>query len=358
MFRYLIRRILWGVLVLVALTMSVFLLFGPVLQWKSKIEPARLYAGNHPTEETVAQVNSILGLNRPWYVQYERYMKRLVLGPSDEECRRLNPTGKLSECSQSIGRLGRTFRQQRPVDQVIKEAIPVTISLTLFAAVIWLVLAVPIGVLSALRTRSLFDRITMMFVLLGQALPIYYFGLLALYFLAYLPSSDEAKRRFGFKVGFDLFPNGGYSPIAQGGLWQWAWHLLLPAFTLALQFAALYARMVRSNMLSAMSEDYVRTARAKGASERRVVVRHALRNALLPIVTMFGLDIGILLGGAVLTEGTFGLPGLGKVAVDGATSLDVPLVAGVVLFAGLVIVVSNILVDLVYAVIDPRIRLT
>jgi peptide/nickel transport system permease protein len=356
MFRYLIRRVLWGILVLLALTMSVFLLFGPVLQWKSNIEPARLYAGNHPTEETVAQVTSVLGLDKPWYIQYERYVRRLVIGPSTEECRRLIPVGTLKDCDKSIGHLGRTFRQQRPVDKVLWEALPVTLSLTLFAAVIWIVVSIPIGVLSALRTRSIFDRITMFFVLLGQALPIYYFGLLALYFLAYLPSSNEAKRRFGGKLGFDLFPNGGFAPLGKG-VWDWAWHLFLPAFTLALQFAALYARMVRSNMLSSMNEDYVRTARAKGASERRVVVRHALRNALLPVVTMFGLDIGILLGGAVLTEGTFGLSGLGKVAVDGATSLDVPLVAGVVMFAGLAIVVANILVDLVYAVIDPRIRL-
>jgi peptide/nickel transport system permease protein len=356
--RYLLRRVLWGIAVLLALTMSVFLLFGPVLQWKSKIEPARLYAGNHPTEETVEQVTTVLGLNKPWYVQYGRYMKRIVVGPSADECRRLAPGGTAEECRESIGRLGRTFRQQRPVDTVIAEAIPATLSLTLFAAAIWITMSIPIGIISALKKRSFFDRITTAFVLIGQALPIYYFGLLALYFLAYLPNSDEAKRRFGFKTGFDLFPNGGYATIAEGGVWNWAWHLFLPAFTLALQFAALYARMIRSNMLTAMSEDYVRTARAKGASERRVVARHALRNALLPIVTMFGLDIGILVGGAVLTEGTFGLNGLGKVAVDGATSLDVPLVAGVVLFAGLAIVIANIVVDLLYAVIDPRIRLT
>jgi peptide/nickel transport system permease protein len=183
----------------------------------------------------------------------------------------------------------------------------------------------------------------MVFVLVGQSLPIYYIGLLALYFFAF-------QR--------DIFPQTGYEEFDITNPWPWLYHLLLPGMVLALQFTALYVRLIRGSMLDAMGEDYVRTARAKGASERRTIARHGFRNAMLPVVTIFGLDLGILLGGAILTEATFGLQGIGTLSVSAATGLDVPLVAGIVLFAAMMIVVANIVVDLAYAFVDPRIRLS
>jgi peptide/nickel transport system permease protein len=269
-------------------------------------------------------------------------------------CPRVN--GVLVDASACVGRLGQSFRDQRSVDKLIADAFQVTFSLAIVAAFIWLGLAFATGILSALRKGTVFDRISMVGVLWGQALPVYYFGLLALWLLAYLPNSATFEGWFGFRV--EIFPIGGYEPIQLTNPWPWLWHLILPSGTLALQFAALYTRMIRSSMLTALGEDYVRTARAKGASPRRVVMRHAVRNVLLPIVTMAGLDIGILLGGAVLTETTFGLPGLGRRAVIAVGDLDVPLTSGIVFVAGAFIVFGSILVDVLYASLDPRIRLS
>jgi peptide/nickel transport system permease protein len=344
MIRYTIRRLLWGIVVILAVTFSVFLLAGPVLSWKNPgITPARLYAGKNPTPQAIQQVSQLLGLDKPFYVQYVYSVRRLVLGPSADEKARLCPGATASECSQLVGRLGRSFQKQRSVDTLILDRFPATLSLSLMAAFMWMVLSIPIGVLSAIKSRSFFDRSTMVTILVGQSLPVYYFGLLALYFFAY-------------KI--PIFPLGGYVPLDLSNPWPWFSHLVLPASILALTFAALYVRMVRGSMLTAMSEDYVRTARAKGAKEGRVITRHALRNAVLPIVTMFGLDLGLLLGGALLVEATFGIQGIGKLTIDAATAFDVPLLTGLVMFAALLIVVANILVDLFYAVVDPRIRLT
>ena len=355
MIRYTIRRLLWGIVVLLVITLATFFLFGPVLSWKHPgQDAARLRSGPHPTEEIVEQTRHLLGLDKPWYSQYGIYVRRIVLGPSDEDKARVCDPGQ--DCGAVIGRLGSTFIQGRAVDKLIGDAAPVTFSLAICAALLWIMVSIPIGVLSALRNRSLLDRTTMIGVLWGQALPVYYFGLLALYLLAYIPNSHYFVDWFG--RSFELFPLGGYVQFSLSNPWPWFHHLILPAATLSLQFAAIYVRMIRSNMLGTMSEDYIRTARAKGVPERRVVIRHGLRNALLPIVTMFGLDLGTLLGGAILTEYTFGLPGLGRLATTAAQSLDVPLTTGVVLFAATCVVVFNILVDLLYAVVDPRIRLT
>ena len=342
MTRFLIRRILGGIVVILLVTLAVFVLFGPVMSWKYDISPARLYAGKAPTQKDIEQVEATLGLNKPFYVQYAYSLRRLVLGPSDEEKARLCPGSTEAECAELIGRFGRSFEKRRSVDTLIKEAFPVTLSLSLLAAVIWMAVSIPVGVLSALRPRSIGDRVTTVLVLIAQSLPVYYFGLLALYFLA-------------FKLG--IFPLGGYEPFSLSNPWPWFSHLILPASVLALQFAALYVRLMRSQMLDVMGEDYIRTARAKGASQRRVVWRHGVRNAILPIVTIFGLDLGLLLGGAVLTEVTFGLQGLGKLAVSAANRLDVPTTAGVVLFSAILIVVANIVVDVVRALLDPRVRL-
>jgi peptide/nickel transport system permease protein len=326
-----------------AVTLAVFVLFGPVLQWKRDIEPARIYAGKSPSAEEIDRVSEILGLDKPFYEQYGIMLRRLVLGPSQEDKERLCPNSTPEECDELVGHLGQSFEKRRSVDKLILDRLSVTFSLALVGAVIWMAISIPVGVLSAIRPRSFFDRITVVFILIGQSLPVYYFGLVALYFFAYTNK---------------IFPPGGYETFSWTNPWPWLSHLLLPGMVLALQFTALYARLVRGGMLDALGEDYVRTARAKGASEGRVIVRHALRNALLPIVTLFGLDLGILLGGAILTEATFGLQGIGTLSVDAANRFDVPTTAGVVLFAAVCIVVANIVVDLLLAVVDPRIRLT
>jgi len=343
MLRYTIRRVLWGILVIVAVSLAVFVLFGPVLRARSDLSPARIYAGKNPSDAQIAQVEENLGLDKPVVQQYGNMIYRLVWGPSDAEKERLCPGATEERCQELVGRLGRSYAKQRSVDSLIGERIGVTVSLSLVAAVMWLTISIPIGILSAIRPRSVFDRITVTGVLIGQSLPIYYFGLLALYFLTYK---------------YKIFPQGGYEQLSFTDPWPWLSHLILPASTLALQFTALYVRLVRGGMMDAMGEDYVRTARAKGAGERRTIFRHALRNAMLPIVTIFGLDLGILLGGAILTEATFGLRGVGQLSVEAASSLDVPLTGGVVLFAAVLIVGANIVVDLAYAIIDPRIRLS
>jgi peptide/nickel transport system permease protein len=359
MFRYTIRRCLWGIVVLFTLLLITFILFGPVLQGQKGVSAANTICGDKCTPEKVEAITHYLGLDKPWYIQFEHYVKRLVFGPSDADYAALcpkNSDGTYQDKQECVGHLGQSFKDQRSVDQIIKETFPVTLSLTICAAIVWLTLAFAVGILSALRRGSVFDRSSMIFVLWGQALPVYYFGLLALWLLAYLPNSQTFQNWFGFTVS--IFPIGGYAPFSITNPWPWAHHMMLPAFVLALQFAALYTRMIRSNMIGAMGEDYIRTARAKGVPPKRVVRKHAVRNVLLPIVTMAGLDIGILLGGAILTEYTFGMPGMGRRAITGVQNLDVPLTSGIIFVAGVAIVVSSIVVDLVYAVLDPRIRLS
>ena len=343
MIRYTIRRVLWGLLVILAVSLAVFVLFGPVLRMRSDIEPARLYAGKNPSPTQIAEVRQNLGLDKIWYRQYGDMIFRLVRGPSGDERARLCPNATPDRCKELVGHLGRSYAKRRSVDSLILGRLGVTFSLSLLAAAVWITISVPVGIISAIRPRSIFDRITVTGVLIGQSLPVFYFGLLALYF-------------FTYKLSW--FPQGGYATFSFARPWPWVSHLILPAGTLALQFTALYVRLIRGGMMDAMGEDYVRTARAKGASERRTIFRHALRNAMLPVVTIFGLDLGLLLGGAILTEATFGLRGVGQLSVDAAGALDVPLTSGVVLFAAVLIVGANIIVDLLYAVIDPRIRLS
>jgi peptide/nickel transport system permease protein len=220
-------------------------------------------------------------------------------------------------------------------------AFPVTLSLAAGAAVIWLALGIPIGVLSALRPRSLPDRLAMIFALVGISTPVFWLGLLML-------------KVFADSLG--LFPLGDYMEMTRGGVLSWMHHLALPWITLAFLYAGWYARMTRANMMETLGEDFVRTARAKGLPEKRVVFKHALRNSLTPVVTMFGMDLGYLLGGAVLTETVFGLPGIGGLAWRAIQQRDLPMVLGAVTFAAVFIIVANLVVDLCYAVLDPRVR--
>jgi peptide/nickel transport system permease protein len=244
------------------------------------------------------------------------------------------------------GSLGRSYYNRQTVTSIVLAAAPVTLSLLLGGLVFWLLIAVPIGVLSALRPRSLLDRAGMVFVLIGVSAHPAWLGLMLGYVLGY---------------HWHIFPFSGYcelfSPTTDcGGPTQWVYHLLLPWFTFAMLYAAIYARMIRASMLETFEEDYVRTARAKGAGEWVVVKTHVLRNALLPVVTMIGMDIGTALGGVVFIETVFGLPGLGGMLRGAIPNKDLPVILGVVMFTTMGILLLNLLVDIAVAFIDPRIR--
>jgi peptide/nickel transport system permease protein len=313
-----VRRLLWGVVLLFVVSALTFLIFTTF----PSADPASLRAGRQATPELIAQIRHTLGLDQPVYVQYWRYLKGLVLHFD----------------------LGYSYQNDVPVRSALLQRLPVTISLTVGAFVIWMLVAIPIGVVSALRRKSLLDRATMGAALVAISAPVYWLGLLALF----LFSND---------IGLvHLLPGAGtYTPFSQNP-WHWFTSLLMPWCVLAAAFAAFYARMVRSNLIDVLGEDYIRTARAKGLSRRRVIVRHALRSALTPIVTMAGLDVGILLGGAILTETVFNIPGVGRYAYDAIVNSDLPTIQGTVLFGAFFIIIANLFVDIVYAFLDPRVR--
>jgi peptide/nickel transport system permease protein len=317
MLRFLVRRALFGVLVLWLISVAVFVLF-----FVAPHDPARTIAGRQATAETVALVRHRLGLDQPVLQQYGHFLARLFHGD-----------------------LGYSYYNSEPVRSLIASRLPVTVSLTIGGAVLWLALGVGIGVVAARRPRSVVDRGATVFVLAGLSMPTFLVGLLLLYVLFF---------RLHL-VGVDAFPGGGYVPITQNP-GQWAQHLVLPWLTVALVSAATYSRLTRGSLLEVLGEDYVRTARSKGLSERRVIYRHALRSALTPVVTQLGIDVGALLGGAIITEEVFGLPGLGQMAVQSVTTQDLPVIVGIVLVAAFFVVLANIVVDLCYAVLDPRVR--
>jgi peptide/nickel transport system permease protein len=320
--RYMIRRLLWAVVLFLAVTIVTYVLFFVIPS-----DPAKQACGQACSQKDVIRVRHFLGLDQPIYVQYWHFLKNLVVHQD----------------------LGHSFFNRESVNQLVGEAAPVTASLVFGGAIVWMLIALPIGVLSALRPRSMMDRASMTFVLIGISAHPIWLGLIFAYFI-------------GYKWG--ITPITGYAdfvnppPGQPGGPVQWAYHMILPWLTFAILFAALYTRMIRANVLDTMNEDYVRTARAKGAPEQTVLRSHILRNALLPIVTMLGMDIGLALGGAVFTETVYSLPGLGRTSVQALQNYDTPTVQGVIVFATCAIIVFNLIVDLLYAWIDPRIRLT
>jgi peptide/nickel transport system permease protein len=261
------------------------------------------------------------------YVQYWKFLNQLVVH----------------------GSLGTSFITGESVNHIIAQAAPVTASLVFGGAILWMIIGLCVGIFSALRPRSLLDRVAMITVLIGVSAHPVWIG----YIFSYL---------FGYKLGWT--PIAGYAnffsapPGLPSGPWQWFYHMILPWCTFAILFAALYVRMIRANVMETMNEDFVRTARAKGAPESRVMRSHVLRNALMPVVTMLGMDIGLGLAGAVFTESVYGLPGLGRTAIVAIQQYDLAIVQGVVVFATVAIIVFNLIVDLLYAWIDPRIRLT
>jgi peptide/nickel transport system permease protein len=331
MYRYLIQRLLWAGVLFLAVTVVSYIIFFLV-----PAEPARLIAGPQAPPDQVERVRKQMGLDDPVVVQYGRFLGAMMPVSFDGGFHLKAPS------------LGRSYATRQPVTEIIKDAAPVTASLVFGGAILWMLIAVPIGILSALRPRSLLDRSAMVFVLIGISAHPVWIGLILIYFV-------------GYKAG--LTPLGGYCDMINpstdcGGPIEWAHSLILPWITFAILFAALYVRMIRANVLEAMNEDYVRTARAKGAPEWLVMRSHVLRNAMLPVVTMLGMDIGVALGGAIFTEAVFGLPGLGRSALQALDGFDLPAVMGIVVFATICVIVFNLFVDLLYAVIDPRIRLS
>jgi peptide/nickel transport system permease protein len=315
--RLLLRRLAFALLVMWCVATGVFALY-----FVAPNDVARTIAGRQATDQTVELVRRRLGLDQPIGVQYVRFLGRLAHGD-----------------------LGYSFVNSEPVTAVIRRDLPITASLALGSAILWLVIGIGAGALAATRPRSVADRITTGASLFFYSMPTFLLGQLFLLLLFYRLTL----------AGLPIFPPSGYIPLTQNPA-EWARHLILPWLTLALVTAATYSRLTRGAMLDVFGEDYIRTARSKGISERRVTYRHALRSAIAPVLTQFGIDLGILLGGAVVTEQVFGLPGLGREAVQAITTEDLPVIMGIALLASVFVVVASILVDLGYALVDPRVR--
>jgi peptide/nickel transport system permease protein len=337
MVAYIVRRLIAAVILLLVITAAVFVIFFlvPRLGGATADDLASRYVGKSAGPEQIHQAAIRLGFTDPLYVQYGRFVGGLLFG-------RDYPVGPTTvHCDAPC--FGYSFLTQNPVLPDLLDRLPVTISLAVGASIIWLAAGVATGVVSALRRGSFFDRAAMSIALAGVSLPIFFTGLLTLSI-------------FSYTLGLTA-PGGSYTPFTQNPL-LWAYDLILPWITLAFLNAAGYARLTRAGMLETMNEDFIRTARAKGLPEGRVVVEHGLRAALTPILTIFGLDVGLLLGGAILTESTFSLPGIGKYSVDAVVNNDLPKVLGVVLVGSIFVVAANLVVDILYAVIDPRVRLS
>ena len=335
MIAYIVRRILVAILlmfIISAVTFSIFFLV-PRLAGASSDDLASRYVGRTVGAEQIHATAERLGFTDPLPVQYGRFVKGIVVGadydygPATEHCP--------APC------FGYSFVNQAPVWPDLLDRLPVTLSLVAGAAVLWLVGGVATGVISAVRRGSVFDRAAMGVALAGVSLPIFFTGLLLLSI-------------FSYKLGITA-PGGSYTPFEVNPA-EWAYDLILPWVALAFLYAAGYARLTRAGMLETMNEDYIRTARAKGLAERTVVLKHGLRPTLTPILTIFGLDVGLLVGGAVLTESTFSLPGLGKYAVDAVVNNDLPKVLGVTLVTAFFVIFANLVVDVLYAVVDPQVR--
>jgi peptide/nickel transport system permease protein len=315
---FLIRRLLLGVVVMWIVTIATFLLFFVAPQ-----DPARLLAGKNPTPVEIAEINARLGLNQPIIVQYWHYLDRLM---------HFN--------------LGTSYFTGTSVNTILKQDLPPTLSVLVGGAVLWLLIGISVGILSATRARSLIDRISTTGVLVGITFPTFVLGLLLL-FLVFKPLNQ---------AGFHWIQTGYEGPTQSVS--GWLGHMILPWITIAAVSAATYTRLTRGSLLDALGEDYIRTARAKGLHERRVIYRHGVRAALTPVVSQLGVDIGTLAGGAVVTETVFGLGGIGQQSVTSIVNGDAPVVLGIVLCAAGFVVLANIVVDILYSILDPRVKLS
>jgi peptide/nickel transport system permease protein len=318
MTRYIIRRLLWGVLLLILVSALTFVFF----RIFPTADPAILRAGRNQNPKIIVEIRHDLGLDKSLLTQFWIYMKGIFLHFD----------------------LGFSYYSSAPVRSLIFNRLPATVSLVIGGAIVWLVTGIAIGIISALRRRSLLDRTAMGTALVFVSAPEYWLGLIVLY----LFSADIGLLR--------IFPGSGSYVGLTSDPAKWFTSLILPWFVVAAGTAAIYARLMRGSLIETMSEDYIRTARAKGLRERRVVLRHGVRAAINPILTILGLDIGILLGSAVLVETVFNIPGIGRLNYDAITHSDFPIVQGTVLLASFFIIVANIVVDIAYAYLDPRVR--
>jgi peptide/nickel transport system permease protein len=320
MARYIVRRLIGMILLLIVVSGVTFIVFNVF----PSTDPAALRAGRQPTPEVIAAIREDLGLDRPLPVQFVDYIW-CVFAHQD---------------------FGRSYVSNVDVLDEIKRDLPATISLAIGGVIVWLTFGLSIGIISAVKHRTVFDRLAIGLSLIAISAPVYWLGLVALYLFA----PDFGVFGLGFVGG-----QGSYKPFSDSPS-EWFQSLILPWFVLATTFAAVYARLLRGSLLDVLGEDYIRTARAKGLNERTVILKHGVRSAITPVVTVLGLDIGILLGGAILTESVFNIPGIGRLAYDAITRGDLPIVQGTVLFGAFFIIIMNLIVDILYAFLDPRVR--
>lgn len=336
MFAYTVRRLLSGVAMLIVMSFVTMMLF-----FASPVDPARYTCGKNCTEELVEQNRKALGYDKPAVQQWTDFMTGIVKGreyPDDPSLREVAPETIVS-CPAPC--FGYSPKQSRLVLDVIKERIPVSASIAIAAFLMWITGGVSLGIVAALKKGTIIDRALVGTALVFYAFPTFFIGLCLYVYLA-------VKWQW---VKIPAYTPFGVDPAA------WAAGLFLPGLTLALFYMAGYVRLTRAFVLESMSEDYLRTAKAKGLAPRKILWKHTMRSALTPLVTIAGLDLGGLLGGAIITENVFNYPGLGKLAVDAAIEYDLPLTVGIVLLLAAFIILANIIVDVLYAVIDPRVKL-
>jgi peptide/nickel transport system permease protein len=317
--RFLIRRIVYAIIVMWVVSTVMFIMY-----FVAPNDPARVLAGKQATPDTVAALRRSLGLDQPIPQQYGNFLGRLI-----------------------HGNLGYSYVSHESVNHIIARDFPITASLAVGAAVVWLVIGIASGILAATRPRSIGDRAVTTLALFFFSMPTFLLGLFLLLLLYFKLT----------QAGLPIFPSSGYVELTQNP-GQWARHLILPWFTIAMVQAATYARLTRGSMMDVLGEDYIRTARAKGLSRSRVIYRHAVRSALTPLVTQFGIDIATLLSGVIVTETVFSLNGLGNEAVRSITNQDLPVILAIVLLTAAFVVAANVIVDIFYAVLDPRVRLS
>jgi peptide/nickel transport system permease protein len=319
---YIVRRLIWVIFLLFVVTLVTFTVFTVL----PAADPAVLRAGRQPSPELVASIREQFGLDDPMPIQFLRYIADILPFIGGDGFN-----------------FGYSYQSNQAVLPQILDRLPATMFLTAGAVVLWLSIGIPVGMISAVKTGSWLDRLTMGLALIAISAPVYFLGLVALFLF------DDSIGRF------PLLPGSGAYQDATNIVGK-AEALIMPWCVLAAAFAAIYARFLRGNLIDTMQEDYIRTARAKGLSERRVIFRHGVRAAITPIVTLLGLDIGILLGGAILTETVFNIQGIGRFAYEAIVRFDLPVIQGTVLFGAFFIVIMSLIVDILYAFIDPRVR--
>ncbi|WP_435771059.1 ABC transporter permease [Nocardioides sp. SYSU DS0651] len=337
MWAYALRRCAVGLLLLFAVTIITFVLF-----FAAPVDQARLACGKQCSESQIAQTQKALGYDKPLHVQWSSFMKGLVVGrdfPADPELRAAAPE-IVTHCAAPC--LGYSHHNAKTVNEEIADAIPITASISIMALVLWLIGGVSFGILAAITKGSFLDRSIVGATLVAYAFPSFFVAVFLLTFVV---------------IKWEILPYPEYTSIAEGGVGAWLGNLFLPGFSLALLFLASYVRMTRAFVLESMSEDYIRTAKAKGLKGRKVLTKHGLRAALTPLVTMTGLDFATLLGGSIITETVFDYAGLGLITVQASAAWDLPIIVGVVLVAAAFVILLNIIVDIAYAFIDPRVRL-